>query len=373
MVIMALDHVRDYFHADAYFFDPSDLDQTNTPLFWTRFITHFCAPVFVFLAGTSSYFVGMNRSRKELSVWLLKRGLWLVVAEITIIKLAWTFKLDYSVLFVQVIWALGIGMIALAGFLYIPRKWLIAICLIGVIGHNFLDPIQPEAGFWKDVWTILHVQDVVMLGETPVLIAYPLIPWIFVMPLGYVFGKLYGGEYPREYRIKLLYALGLGMCALFVLLRFMNAYGDPVAWESTAAPARSLLSFFQLTKYPPSLLYLLATLGPALLFLAWTDRWKLSYTHPMVVVGRVPMFFYIIHIYAIHFFALIAAILTGFSASDMVIDLWVTFQPELQGYGFPLWFVYLVWILVVLGLYPLCKWYDAYKRTHRQHWWLSYF
>jgi uncharacterized membrane protein len=372
MVIMALDHVRDYFHYDAFFFDPSDLDKTNMMLFWTRFVTHFCAPVFVFLAGTSAFFVGQRRDKKSLSIWLLKRGFWLILAEITIIKLAWTFQLDYSSIILQVIWVLGISMIFLAGFIHLPKKLVIGVCLLGVAGHNLLDSFIPSSALAAGIWTFFHEMALVAPGQLPVFVAYPLIPWIFVMPLGYYFGQLYTPATDPPVRIRRLLRLGLGITALFFVLRFLNIYGEPVKWATQESLSFTVLSFFNLTKYPPSLLYLLITLGPSILFLAFAEKWQGALAGKLVVIGRVPMFFYIIHLYAIHMLALLAAVMSGFNPSDMVIDFWVTQEPQLQGYGFGLWFVYLVWIALVLALYPLCQRYYAYKSNNRHLWWLSY-
>lgn len=372
MVIMALDHVRDYFHHDSFYFDPSDLGNTNVMLFWTRFVTHFCAPVFVFLAGTSAFFVGQRRDKKSLSTWLLKRGFWLILAELTIIKLAWAFKLDFGLTILQVIWVLGIGMLVLAGAIHLPKKWVIGLCVLGIAGHNLLDGYMPASEGAAALWTFLHVEAFLPQGTLPVYVAYPMIPWIFVMPLGYYFGELYTGNINPQYRIRRLMQLGFALTGLFFVLRLLNVYGDPEPWAVQGSPSFTVLSFFKLAKYPPSLLYLLITLGPSILFLAFAEKWQGALASKLVLIGRVPMFFYIVHLYVIHLLALVAALMTGFSASDMVIDFWVSMEPQLQGYGFDLWFVYLVWITIVLALYPLCRWYYAYKSNNRHLWWLSY-
>lgn len=372
IIIMALDHVRDYFHYDAFFFDPTDLTQTSIPLFWTRFITHFCAPVFVFLAGTSAFLVGQRITKKALSIWLLKRGVWLVIAELTIIKLAWMFQLDFTSIVLQVIWILGISMIFLAGFIHFPKKIMIALALIAIFGHNLLDSFSPVDPLASGIWSFLHVFTIVPIGSLEVFTGYSILPWVFVMPLGYYFGELYKPSVASEYRVKKLWQLGMGITILFFVLRFINLYGDPVPWTTQNTIGHTVLSFFNVNKYPPSLLYLLITLGPSILFLAMTENWQNKLSEKLVVIGKVPMFFYIIHIYAIHFFAVIAAMATGFSFSDMIIDLWVTLQPNLQGYGFNLWVVYTVWIFIVLLLYPICNWYNTYKTNNREKWWLSY-
>ncbi len=378
MIIMALDHVRDYFHKEAFFFDPTDLEQTYPALFFTRFVTHFCAPVFVFLAGTSAFFVGSRKNKKFLSAWLVKRGLWLIFAEFTIIKLAWAFKLDYSVLMLQVIWVLGLGMIFLAAYIYLPRKLGLALALLAVFGHNLLDiystgdPFIPSTDVGEGIWRVLHVFGLVPAGSSMILVAYPAIPWIFVMPLGYYFGVLYKPDVNARFRIKKLWQIGLGITILFLLLRGINIYGDPAPWSSQASWSYTVMSFFNVTKYPPSLLFLLITLGPSLIFLAVVEKWQGWFYDQLVIIGRVPMFFYVVHLYLIHILALIAAVATGFSASDMVIDIWINLQEELQGYGFELWVVYLVWLGIVLLLYPVCVWYNKYKTENRDKWWLSY-
>lgn len=372
MVIMALDHVRDYLHYSAFFFDPTDLSRSSVPLFFTRFVTHFCAPVFVFLAGTSAFFVGQRRTKKELSSWLLKRGLWLIIVELTIIKLAWTFKLDYTIILLQVIWALGVGMIVLAGLIHLPGRLTVILCLIGVFAHNAFDAFSPGGAFASALWTFLHQFNIIPAGPVQIFVGYPLIPWVFLMPLGYYFGNLYLPRVDPLARKRALRFLGGGMILVFCLLRLPNLYGDPAPWISYDSFAFSVMSFLNVSKYPPSLQYLLITLGPAMLFLSVTETWRGAIPDILLIIGRVPMFFYIVHIYVIHLIAAIAAMLTGFTFSDMVIDIWVTLQPQLRGFGFSLWVVYLVWIAVVAGLFPFCRWYDSYKRSHPHLWWLGY-
>ena len=318
MVIMALDHVRDYFHYDAFYFDPLDLTQTNGALFFTRFVTHFCAPIFVFLAGTSAFFVSQRRDKKSLSIWLIKRGTWLIVAELTIIKLAWFFKLDYSTVLLQVIWILGWSMLCLAGFINLPKKLVIFVSILVILGHNVFDSFVPSGTITSGIWTFLHVFNLVGIGDIQVFVAYPILPWIFVMPLGYYFGELYKPTIDSKIRIIRLFQIGLGLTLSFFILRFMNLYGDPYIWSVQNSFSFTMMSFFNITKYPPSLLFLLITIGPSIIFLAFAEKWKGAFFDKLITIGRVPMFFYIIHIYVIHLLALVAAILTGFKASDMV-------------------------------------------------------
>jgi uncharacterized membrane protein len=372
MVIMALDHVRDFFHYDAFFFDPTDLTQTNFALFFTRFVTHFCAPVFVFLAGTSAFFVGRRKDKKSLATWLLKRGVWLIFSEVTIIKFAWLFKLDFSNTSLQVIWVLGVSMIFLAGFIYLPKKFAIIVSLIAIFGHNLLDSVSFTDPTISAIWSFLHVRSPVPIGGINLRIIYPMIPWIFLMPLGYYFGELYKSTVPAKFRIEKLWQLGIGITALFFILRFSNIHGDSILWSNQETLSLTIMSFFNLSKYPPSLLYLLITIGPTLIFLALAERWNGVLFDKLITIGRVPMFFYVAHIFAIHIAATLAAVLTGYNFSDMIIELFVTRQPELKGYGFNLGIVYLVWILIIFILYPICSRFNSYKSNNKDKWWLSY-
>lgn len=372
MVLMALDHVRDYFHADAFLYDPLDLSQTSVALFFTRWITHFCAPVFVFLAGTSAFLIGERKGKKELSIFLLKRGIWLIFLELTVVNFAWFFNIHFSLILLVVIWALGASMIVLAGLIHLPKKLILAIGLILVAGHNLLDGILVEGNGVKAVgWAILHQFQFFPYDGWNLFVGYPLLPWIGTMALGYCFGTLYTLD--ASVRKKYLLQLGGAVITLFIIIRAINIYGDPSQWSVQSSPVFTFLSFINVSKYPPSLLYLLLTLGIAILFLAFAERPLGKLNQAFVTIGRVPMFYYLLHLYLIHGLGLIAAIATGFGFSSMVnFEVWVTMSESLRGYGFNLWVVYGVWILVVLALYPLCKWFDNYKSNHREKWWLSY-
>lgn len=369
MIIMALDHVRDYFHADAFLYNPLDLQKTNVALFATRWITHLCAPVFVFLAGTSAFLVGSRKGKSELSSFLFKRGLWLLVLEFTVINFAWFFNINFGLMALTVIWALGISMIVLGAAIHLPFKVILALGVILVFGHNLLDSIHIDS-VW---WSLLHEQSGFQLGHFFVFVGYPLLPWIGTMFLGYCFGSLYLPSVNQEQRKKLLLQLGVAASLLFIVLRITDIYGEPYKWTTQESSAFTFLSFMNVTKYPPSLLYLLATLGPSLIFLALTENWKGKISQYVISLGRVPMFYYIVHIAFVHLIAFFAAKATGFDFSDMVFNTWVTDSPNLKGYGFSLGVTYLVWIGVVLILTPLCIWYDQYKIRNREKWWLSYF
>jgi uncharacterized membrane protein len=373
MIIMALDHVRDYFHADAFLYNPADLSKTNAALFFTRFITHFCAPVFVFLAGTSAFMIGIRKGKGELSSFLLKRGLWLMVLEFTVINFAWLFNVEFPLLLLTVIWALAIGMLALAAFIHIPFKAILVFGVLFVVGHNLLDSIHvPGTGAASFFWSFLHEQGFYTIGRFGVFVGYPILPWTGLMMLGYCFGALYKPDVDAASRRKVLLYLGAGSLLLFVVLRAVNIYGDLHTWTTQASPLFTFLSFINVTKYPPSLDYILITMGPSFLFLAYSENWKGKISRNIISLGRVPMFYYIVHLYVIHILAVVAALLTGYSLSDMVFNTWVTDSPNLKGYGFSLTVTYIVWIVVVLALLPLCKWYDRYKINNRDKWWLSY-
>lgn len=373
MVIMALDHVRDYFHADAFRYDPTDLTQTNVALFFTRFVTHFCAPAFMLLSGTAAFLVGERKGRKALSRFLLTRGLWLVLLELTVVNFGWFFDISYTNTGTLVIWALGMSMITLAGLIYLPMRLIAAIGLIMVFGHNMLDGIHFNEGPLQYIWAVLHEPRIFSLGGITWFALYPLVPWIGVMALGYCMGSWYSPSFDGNRRRKLLWQVGLGCTALFFALRFTNWYGEALLWSEQSRTSMTILSFFNLSKYPPSLLYLLITLGPLLMVLSVTERSNGWLSQRLQVIGRVPMFYYLVHIYLIHLAAMLAAELTpGLSWTDMLLTQWVNFSPTLQQYyGISLLATYGVWAGIVLVLYFMCRWYDNYKRSHK-HWWLSY-
>lgn len=377
IVIMALDHVRDYFHWYSYIYNPTDLEHTSVIIFFTRWITHFCAPVFMLLAGISACLYGLKNGRKALSFFLFTRGLWLVIAEILIVTLEWTFNPHYPAFILQVIWAFGIGMMALSLLVYLPRQLILLIGIVLVAGHNLLDGLHVTGnGAPAFLWSLLHEQrfDFNFGGLNPI-VGYPVIPWIGIISLGYYLGSLYSPDRDPAARKRSLRSIGIGAIVLFILLRWSNLYGDPSPWSVQKNAVYTLLSFLKTTKYPPSLLYTLMTLGPALLFLAYAEKPLNTFSSKLTVFGRVPMFFYLVHIPFIHGLAVIAAMLSGRAASDMVnLTTWVTANPQLKGYGFNLIVVYLVWIAVTIALYPLCKWFDQYKRAHQSRQkWLSYF
>jgi uncharacterized membrane protein len=373
---MALDHTRDFFHADAMVYDPTDLSKTHVLLFLTRWVTHFCAPVFMFLAGTSAFLVGQRKTKKELSVFLLTRGLWLVLLELTVVNFGWTFNITLPFFALITIWALGISMVALSLLIFLPFRLILFVGAVIILSHNLLDNIHVRGvGLDSFLWSALHdtrfVPDNFMFIGRKVEIGYPVLSWIGVIAVGYCFGYLYQAGIKSEQRKKWLLVIGISSIILFVIIRASNHYGDPQPWRLQPSTSFSILSFINVTKYPPSLLYILITLGPAILFLRYAEKpFKDFATNAIIHIGRVPMFFYLLHIYLIHILAMFAAKLSGYSWSDMVSQ--VPLTPTPKGYGYSLLILYLVWITVVLLLYPLCKWYDNYKSNHKEKWWLSY-
>lgn len=372
MVIMALDHVRDYFHSAAFSYDPTDLSQTNVALFFTRWITHFCAPVFMFLSGTSAFLVGMRKGKKALSRFLLTRGLWLVFLELTVINFSWYFDPSFSVLNLLVIWALGMSMIALAGLIWLPVPVILVLSAVMIVGHNLLDSIHvPGTGVKSFLWAVLHEFQIFNWNGKLIFAGYPLIPWISVMSLGYCLGTIYLKDDLNKRKNMLLWS-GITASLLFIILRYTNVYGNPTPWVEQETTAFSILSILNTHKYPPSLLYLLMTIGPSLIFLAYTEKANGWLSKKIKVIGRVPMFYYLVHIFLIHLAAMVAAEIMGFGWQSMVLKTWVNFEPSLKGYGITLAGTYLVWFTVVTILYFMCKKYDQYKRANSHKWWLSY-
>ena len=373
MIIMALDHVRDYFHNDAFQHDPLDPGTTTPILYFTRWITHFCAPTFVFLAGTSAYMIGLRKTKAELSSFLIKRGLWLVLIEVVVISLGWTFNPLYNTIIFQVIWAIGISMVLLGLAVRLPYGVIFAIGALVVFGHNILD--YPEAAHKHEVgflWDLLHDSRFDTFAFAPnrvLIVAYAFLPWMGIMFMGYAAGKLFEPTVDTRKRQKTLLILGTGLIVLFVVLRLLNGYGNPSPWSSQRNGMATFLSFMNVHKYPPSLMYACITIGPALVVLALLEHVQNRFTEFVKVFGRVPFFYYVLHLYLIHTLTVILFFATGYGTKDIVGQTPFLFRPVT--FGFDLWLVYIIWIAVVLALYPLCKWYNKYKSQHTQ-WWLSY-
>ncbi|MGO4293575.1 DUF1624 domain-containing protein [Chitinophaga sp. RAB17] len=367
MIIMVLDHARDYFSSINY--DPLDLNKTSVLLFMTRWITHFCAPTFLFLSGTSAFLSLSKKSHKEASLTLLKRGVWLIFMELTILNFGWQFDPGFHLIFLQVIWAIGWSMILLSGLIFLHPKYILWIGLVIIFGHNTLDQL-PASSFGRSsyLWMLLHESGIYKINNyESIFVLYPLIPWIGVMAVGYAFGTLF--KYPPAFRVPLFIKIGLGCLVLFILLRFFNFYGDPFPWQLQDVWWKSILDFIKCNKYPPSLLYILMTLGVAITALALLEYKQNWLTDILSVYGKVPMFFYVLHIYLMHATQLLVTVLCGFSVETMLNFPFRGAPPS--GWGFNLPVVYLVWIMVVATLYIPCRWYMRLKQREKK-WWHSY-
>jgi len=362
MVLMVLDHARDFFVGLAH--SPTDLSTTTFPLFFTRWVTHFCAPIFVLLAGVSAQLYARKHGAAQARRFLVTRGLWLVLLELTIVRFAWTPDPFYHFVLLQVIWVLGWAMLALAGLSYLPLRWVVAIGVVIVAGHNLLDGFdRGNFGQLEPLWNLAHERAMVKLGARRIFVSYPLVPWIGVIALGYGLGSWYAKPAPERQR--LLRLSGLAMLLGFIALRALNLYGDPHPWSFQARSGFTLLSFLNCEKYPPSLLFLLMTLGPALLLLAELEGRFARAPEPLVVFGRVPLFFYVAHLYLLRFSAAPLAVMR-FGKSAFAPPPGHAGSPE-----FPLWVAYVALVATVLLLYPACRWFARKKATSMSPW-LSY-
>jgi uncharacterized membrane protein len=367
MIVMALDHTREFFGIPGQ--NPTDLASATAPLFLTRWVTYFCAPVFFLLTGTGAYLSGRRRPPGELSRFLLTRGLWLIFLEIVVARcFAYQFNVDYRVTLLLVLWALGWAMIVLAALVRLPASVVTALGIVMIAGHNLLDGLQISG----PLWSILHAPGFVLnTADRVVFVAYPLVPWIGVTAAGYGLGQVYGWNADR--RRAWLLRLGLALSLAFVIIRALNGYGDPAVWGRQDTGLFTVLSFLNTTKYPPSLLFLLMTLGPALILLWSVDRRTPALLRPALTIGKVPLFYYLLHFALIHLLAVIACYLKYGSVH------WMFESPDLArypftappGWGYSLPLVYLAWVLVVAAMYPVCRWFAAVKQR-RTDAWLSY-
>lgn len=364
MVLMALDHTRDFFAAGSM--HPRDV--AEPAVFLTRWVTNFCAPTFILLAGVSAHLHGARgRSTREVSRFLLTRGLWLILIELTLVRLAWRFNFDLKVVVFQVIWVIGASMVVLAGLVHLPRRVIAVVGLGVILGHNLLDGIRVEqfgAAGW--VWSFVHQPALLRAGSSAAYPLYSLLPWLGVMALGYAMGPIMQLEPAR--RRRLLLALGAAVSVGFVLLRASNLYGDPVAWTAQDGWLATALSFIDCEKYPASLLYLMMTLGPAMMALAAVEGASGRLAGWVTTIGRVPLLYYVLHLYLIHGLAVAFATITVGDST------WLFAGSPLHkpaNYGLPLPGVYAVWLCVVIALYPVCRWFAALKQS-RHEWWWSY-
>ncbi len=361
MIIMALDHVRDNLMPMG---DPVNLATTYPALFFTRIITHYCAPTFYFLAGVGAYLSTRKRSLPEISHFLWTRGLWMVFLELIVVRFGWYFSTDFKFFEGLTIWALGWSMVALAGLIHLPRWMLVTIGAAMVLVHNALDGVKADVfGPLGWLWTILHAPGQIHIGPATLWIAYPLIPWIGVMALGFAFGK---DCIPRAIWI------GPAMILAFVLLRFSNLYGDPHHWTYQKNAIYTVMAFLNVEKYPPSLCYLLMTLGPSITVIGLAGSRKLpQFLNPVVLFGRVPMFYYLVHVYLAHIIGVFVALYRFGDAHTLFEVPAVSGNQRLPSDG-PLWSVYAGWVLLLVILYPLCKWFAGVKARNPGKVWLSY-
>jgi uncharacterized membrane protein len=369
IVIMALDHVRDFFGDPSA--SPTNLASTTAALFFTRWVTHICAPVFFLLTGTGAYLMRGRTSKGTLSRFLITRGLWLIVLDVVVIRFALQFNLDYHVTVINVLWGLGWSMIVLAVLLWLPLWAIASFGAMLIVGHNAFDAAATP-GSADAVRTLLHQPGVFYRGShSVVVVSYVLIPWMGVTAIGYVLGAAYRSD--AAFRQRVLLRLGAALVAGFIALRLVNFYGDPAPWSTQRSLLWTVISFLNTTKYPPSLLFLLMTLGPALLLLRAFDTSVPTVLRPALIIGKVPLFFFVVHFFVVHLLAVAVSYLRYGTVSEM-------FQsPDLAhfpfsappGWGVGLPTIYALWVAVVITLFPLCRWYAGVKRR-RDNWWLRY-
>ena len=375
VLLMALGHTRLFFSRDLLDFYPPDLSETYGTLFLTQWVARFCSPIFFFLAGTAAFLSARRKSKGELARFLAVRGVWLIFLELTLVKLAWLFEYDYHAFGGSVLWAVGWSMIVLAGLVRLSSWAITASGIVIIATHNLFDAIRAEElGPWRWLWVILHEpgSSLALSSSIEFSVMFPLIPWIGVVAAGYGFGALLQTE-PVERR-KHVFRVGAGLTLAFVALRFSNLYGDPSSWAIEKSALFTVFSFINCQTSPPSLLLLLMTLGPSLIVLALLDRPPGRLAPLFLVFGRVPLFFYLVHLTMIHAFAVTWSYLKH-GGIDWLIGLTpdpaaAEFYPE--GYGLSLPGIYAVWLLVVAVMYPLCRWFAAVKQR-RRYAWLSYF
>ena len=363
MILMALDHVRDYFGAPGL--SPLNLAQTTVPLFLTRWITHLCAPTFFLLTGTSAFLARRRRSRAELSRFLFLRGVWLIVLELTVIRcLGFQFNADYQVTMLVVIWALGWAMVVLAALVWLPTTAILIFGVVMVAGHNLLDGVRSA----HPLWVLLHSQGIVV--NRPgfvVFVAYPLVPWVAVMAAGWVIAAVFGWEPWRRRRF--LLRVGAAAVAAFIVLRYTNGYGNTFPWTGQRSAALTVASFLNVRKYPPSLDFLLMTLGPILIAIALTERVRGRIADWLAVYGRVPLFYYVVHFSLAHVVGICLRLIQGGELAPIPILRDPASIPAWYGVSLP--GVYVAWALVVALMYYPCRWFADLKRR-RTEWWLTY-
>jgi uncharacterized membrane protein len=369
MIIMALDHTRDFFHSTALTADPLDASTTTPALYFTRWITHYCAPVFVFLSGLSAYLSSRNKTKGQASGFLIKRGLWLILVEITLVTFGLTFNPSFNFFVLQVIWAIGVSMVLLGLLMRISYEVVLIAGIILFFGHNIVDyPDLPSDGVAGGLWSIFLTSSgrVIPIDSSHFIgVFYAALPWTGVMLMGYSIGKWFQKDFSAEKRKRLLLVTGSSLILLFIALRFLKGYGNPTGWDG-----KNLYSFLNTSKYPPSLQYCCMTLGPGIIFLAVAENIRSGWSKLVAVYGRVPFFYYILHFYIIHVLTVIVFFATGHTTAQ-INDPQSIFLFRPANFGFDLWVVYVIWMTIIASLYLPCRWFNKYKRHHSQ-WWLRY-
>lgn len=368
LAVMALDHVRDYFANPG--FNTMDPARTTVGYFLTRWITHFAPPAFFLLAGVGvSLALRRGKSLAEEAFFLVARGAILILIDLTLVRFAWDFNFAYEggPWFI-VLTTLGLSMVLLGGLIFLPRPLTAAFAVALIAGHNLFDHVRAEdTGALAPLWTLLHLRGPAEFAGLPFYVTYPLVPWAGVMALGYAIGPVF--QYDQPQRRRALFIAGAALTLGFVLLRALNAYGDPRPWYAEFDLAGNVMAFLRTKKYPPSLLYLMMTLGPVLLALAWSDGAnKGPIARGLIALGRAPLFFYVLHLYLIHALAVAAGAILGYDARQFCVP-YTDLPRDYPGFG--LMGTYSVWVVVVLAMYPLCVRFSDLKRRTRSPW-LSY-
>lgn len=373
MVLMALDHVRDYFHLGAMTQNPMDVETSSLPLYFTRWITHYCAPIFVFLSGISAYLASQKRTKNENSIFLIKRGLFLILMEITVICFGWTFNPFFNTLVLQVIWAIGMSMITLGLFIYLPHRYISVFALLIIFGHNLLDIYENGKNQMGFLWDAFHhggFSYYPITDSRGVMVIYPVLPWIGILLLGFSIGPIYNSTFDAHKRKRNLITMGSVAIVLFILLRYIDIYGDTGHWQRQSTFSKTLKDFLDVRKYPPSLIFTCMTIGPACMFLAFTEQLKNMISRVLTVYGKVPFFYYVLHIYWIHILCVIYFYASGHQNSEIVSQgSFFNFRPAEMGFSLPV--TWLIWLAVVALLYLPCKWYDRF-RAGKSHWIFKY-
>jgi uncharacterized membrane protein len=374
MIIMALDHTRDFFHVQGLTGDPLNADSTTPALYATRWITHFCAPTFVFLSGLSAWLQGQRKSKQELCLFLITRGIWLIMVDLFIMSFAFTADFHYPLLVLETLWSIGAGMVVLGLMIYLPFSVILTIGIIITLGHNILDFAERAGtapiGLW---YKLLHQQTFYPLDKNHNLfVLYPFLSWTGLTLLGYCCGRLFT-TMDAEKRNRTLRLIGISAIVFFIVLRFINVYGDPRPWKEQSTSLKTFFVFMNVQKYPPSLLFLCATIGPVLILLSFLDRAKGWFTRFASVFGRVPLFYFVVHFYILHVVQIILYFSRGHSIEEGMKGVpGIPFKFVEPGAGFNLAITYLIWFGIVLLMYPICRAYDRYKSSHKDKKWLSY-